>query len=185
VAGLDDDDEKGMPTAHTLGGPQEMAIVYECGPFSLILTSRIPKVMLFGAPGAGGVTPSPSRPTEQRQEPTAPRTAHGRERRWPCGRPCRAGHNAGSGGSLSVAPDEFIRGQRHRAIAFGAVTAIFLVAEGDAGFVERDQPAAGDGDAVRVARQLSEHRLWPVTDDLDPNSLRHKMSHCYIDPEFS
>ena len=42
------------------------------------------------------------------------------------------------------APDELIRGQRHRAIAFGAVTAIILVAEGDAGFVERDQPAAGD-----------------------------------------
>jgi hypothetical protein len=48
VAGLDDDDEKG--TAHTLGGPQEMAIVNECGPLSLILTSRIPKVLLFGAP---------------------------------------------------------------------------------------------------------------------------------------
>ena len=60
------------------------------------------------------------------------------------------------------APDELIRGQRHRAIAFGAVTAIILVAEGDAGFVERDQPAAGDGDAVRVARQISEHRLRPA-----------------------
>jgi hypothetical protein len=51
VAGLDDDDdEKG--TAHTLGGPQEMAIVNECGPLSLILTSGIPKVMPFGAPSA-------------------------------------------------------------------------------------------------------------------------------------
>src|SRR5260221_2046018 len=108
---------RGGRTAHTLGGPQEMAIVNECGPFSLILTSRIPKVILFGASGAGGVTLSPSRPTEQRQEPTAPRTAHGRERRWPCGRHCRAGHNpdAAEGFRQNVqqeAPDEFIRGQR-------------------------------------------------------------------------
>jgi prophage antirepressor-like protein len=41
VAGLDDDDEKGVRTPHTLGGPQEMAIVNECRPFSLILASRI------------------------------------------------------------------------------------------------------------------------------------------------
>jgi prophage antirepressor-like protein len=45
VGGLDDDGEKGVRIAHTLGGPQEMAIVNECGPLSLILTSRIPKVM--------------------------------------------------------------------------------------------------------------------------------------------
>ena len=39
MAGLDDDDEKGVRTPHTLGGPQEMAIVNECRPFSLILAS--------------------------------------------------------------------------------------------------------------------------------------------------
>ena len=50
------------------------------------------------------------------------------------------------------APDEFIRAERHCAIAFGAVTAIVLVAEGHAAFVARDQPAVRDGNAMRVAR---------------------------------
>ena len=39
------------------------------------------------------------------------------------------------------ASDEFIGGKRHRAIAFGAVTAIVLVVKGDAPVVERDEPA--------------------------------------------
>src|SRR5271166_5745473 len=56
------------------------------------------------------------------------------------------------------APDEFTGGQRHRAIALGTVAAIILVAEGDAAFIERDQPAVRDGDAVCVARQIGEHR---------------------------
>ena len=60
------------------------------------------------------------------------------------------------------APDEFICGQRHRAMALDTVAAIILVVERDATFVERDQPAVGDGDAVRVARQISEHRLRPA-----------------------
>ena len=38
------------------------------------------------------------------------------------------------------AADEFVRAQCHGALAVGAVTAIILVAEGDAVLVERDQP---------------------------------------------
>jgi hypothetical protein len=59
------------------------------------------------------------------------------------------------------APDALLGGERHRAIALGTVAATILVAEGHAVFVERDQPAVGDGDPVRVARQIGKHRLWP------------------------
>jgi hypothetical protein len=59
------------------------------------------------------------------------------------------------------APDEFVCGERHRAIARSPVAAIILVPEGDAAFVERDQQAVRDGDTVRVARQIGEHHLWP------------------------
>ncbi len=38
------------------------------------------------------------------------------------------------------AADELVRRERHDALPLGAVTAIVLVAEGDAGLVERDQP---------------------------------------------
>ena len=39
------------------------------------------------------------------------------------------------------------------------VAAVVLVAEGDAGLVERDQPPVRDGDAVGVAREIGEHGL--------------------------
>ena len=57
------------------------------------------------------------------------------------------------------AADEFIGAQCHAALSVGAVTAIILVAEGDAVLVERDQPTVRDGDAVGVSRQIGEHRL--------------------------
>jgi hypothetical protein len=38
-----DDDEKGVHTTHTLGGPQEMTIINEAGLYSLILASRKPE----------------------------------------------------------------------------------------------------------------------------------------------
>ena len=38
---------------------------------------------------------------------------------------------------------------------------VVLVGEGDAALVGTDQPAVGDGDAVRVAGQIGEHRLRP------------------------
>ena len=44
-------------------------------------------------------------------------------------------------------------------LAVRAIAAIILVAEGDAGLVEGEQPAVRDGDAVSVARQIGEHRF--------------------------
>lgn len=42
-----DDDEKGVSTVYTHGGPQEMAIINEAGLYSLILTSRKPEAKAF------------------------------------------------------------------------------------------------------------------------------------------
>lgn len=42
-----DDDEKGVVTTDTLGGPQQMAYVTEAGLYSLILTSRKPEARAF------------------------------------------------------------------------------------------------------------------------------------------
>ena len=61
------------------------------------------------------------------------------------------------------APDELVGSERHgldplaphRAVP----GAIILPAERDAALVVRDEPVVGDGDAVRVARQIGEHRL--------------------------
>ena len=55
------------------------------------------------------------------------------------------------------AADELVGGERHRLGAGAAVGTIILVPEGDAVLVEGDEPAVGDGDAVGVARQISEH----------------------------
>lgn len=42
-----DDDEKGVRSMHTLGGPQEMGIINESGLYSLILGSRKPEAKRF------------------------------------------------------------------------------------------------------------------------------------------
>jgi hypothetical protein len=57
------------------------------------------------------------------------------------------------------ATDELVDLERHGAIALVAVAAIILVAEGDAGLVERDQPPVRDRDAVGAAGQIGEHGL--------------------------
>lgn len=59
------------------------------------------------------------------------------------------------------AADELVGAEGHGALALGAVATVVLVAEGDAGIVERDQPAVRNGDAVSVSRQIGEHCLWP------------------------
>jgi len=59
------------------------------------------------------------------------------------------------------ATDELVGAERHGALAVGTVAAIVLVAKGDAGLVERDEPAVRDGDAVGVARQIGEDRFRP------------------------
>jgi hypothetical protein len=55
-------------------------------------------------------------------------------------------------------PDELARIERHDLVAFGAVAAIILGAEGDTP-VEGDQPRVGDRDAVGIARQIGQHSL--------------------------
>ena len=60
------------------------------------------------------------------------------------------------------AADELVGGERHDALPVGAVAAIVLVAEGDAGLVESDKPPVRDGDTVGVAREIGEHRLGPA-----------------------
>ena len=57
------------------------------------------------------------------------------------------------------AADELVGGERHDLLPVGAVAAIVLVAEGDAGLVKRDQTTARDRDPVGVARQIGEHRF--------------------------
>ena len=42
-----DDDEKGISSVDTLGGPQDAAIINESGLYSLILTSRKPEAKRF------------------------------------------------------------------------------------------------------------------------------------------
>ena len=57
--------------------------------------------------------------------------------------------------------DELVRCQGHGAVPFGTVTAVVLEAERHPARIERDQPAVGDRDPVRVARQIGKHRLRP------------------------
>lgn len=42
-----DDDEKGVSTVYTPGGPQEMAVVNEAGLYALVMTSRLPEAKAF------------------------------------------------------------------------------------------------------------------------------------------
>ena len=60
------------------------------------------------------------------------------------------------------AADELGGGERHDLLALAAFGTIVLPSEGDAVAVAGDQPAVGDGDAVGIARQIGQHRLWPA-----------------------
>ena len=57
------------------------------------------------------------------------------------------------------AADELLGGERHDLLPFGIVAAVVLVTEGDASLVEGDEAPVRNGDAVGIARQVSEHRL--------------------------
>lgn len=57
------------------------------------------------------------------------------------------------------AADELVRRERHDALPFGTVATVVLVAEGDAGLVERNQTSVRDGDPVGIAREIGEHGL--------------------------
>lgn len=65
-----DDDEKGVHTMHTPGGPQEMTIINESGLYSLILTSRKPEAKKFKKWVTSEVLPS-IRKTGQYTHPQA------------------------------------------------------------------------------------------------------------------
>src|SRR5271170_4069898 len=49
------------------------------------------------------------------------------------------------------AANELVRCERHHLVAIGAFESIVLVFEADSVFVEREQPAVGDGNAMGVA----------------------------------
>ena len=60
------------------------------------------------------------------------------------------------------AADELAGWERHALVAVAAFDPVILPPEGDAGVIECDQPAVGDGDAVGVAREIGQHRLRPA-----------------------
>ena len=57
------------------------------------------------------------------------------------------------------AANELVCCECHHLVAIGAFDPIVLIFEADIVFVERDQPAVGDGDAMGVAGQISQYRL--------------------------
>ena len=59
------------------------------------------------------------------------------------------------------AADELVRMERHRlVVSLWAIKPVILPLEGDAFVVEGDQAAVGDGDAVGVAREVTQDFLW-------------------------
>ena len=59
------------------------------------------------------------------------------------------------------AADELVGRQRHDLLAFSSRAAIVFVAERHAGLVEAEEPPVRDGNPVRVAREIGQHRLRP------------------------
>ena len=54
---------------------------------------------------------------------------------------------------------ELVRRECHDALPLGTIMAVVLVAEGDAGLVERNETPVRDGDPVSIAREIGEHGL--------------------------
>src|SRR5215467_5999588 len=71
------------------------------------------------------------------------------------------------------AANELMGVECHCLPAIGAIEAIVFPSEGDASVIGGDQPPVGNGDAMRVARQVAEHGFRPsewllgVDDPLD------------------
>ena len=57
--------------------------------------------------------------------------------------------------------DKFGRIERHGRVPSGSFDPIVFVLEGDASFVGRNEPVIGDGDPVRIARQIAQSLLGP------------------------
>lgn len=68
-----DDDERGVTTADTPGGQQEVSVVSEAGLYSLIMRSRVPAAGVFKRWVTHDVLPA-IRKTGRYVEPTAPKT---------------------------------------------------------------------------------------------------------------
>jgi hypothetical protein len=71
-----DADEKGMTIVHTLGGPQELAIISEGGFYALVLTSRKPRAKTFARWVRGTVLPSLRRTASGEAIPEGKNVAH-------------------------------------------------------------------------------------------------------------
>ena len=61
------------------------------------------------------------------------------------------------------AADELLRVERHGLVSVTCVDPIILPFERDGMIVERDQPAVGDGDAVRVASQIGQRGFGTIS----------------------
>jgi hypothetical protein len=78
-------------------------------------------------------------------------------------------------GVQQKAADEFIGCERHHLVL--VMMPVIAPAETDLAAGERDQPAIGDGDPVRVVTQIGEHRLGAgkgalgIDDPLHPPQL--------------
>jgi hypothetical protein len=55
--------------------------------------------------------------------------------------------------------EELVCGKCHLLVSISALDSVVLPLEGDAVFVERDQAAIGDGNAVGIAGEIGQHRL--------------------------
>ena len=64
------------------------------------------------------------------------------------------------------AADELVRRERHDALPLGTVATVVLVAEGDAGLVERNQTSVRDGDPVGIAREIASTASGPANGGL-------------------
>ena len=72
------------------------------------------------------------------------------------------------------AADELVRCERHDSLPLRTIAAVVLVAEGDAGLVERNQTVIRDGDPVGVAREIGEDGLGAATSRAPANSSPHR-----------
>ena len=77
--------------------------------------------------------------------------------------------------------DELVRRKRHGFPAARTFDAIVLPAERHVTSIGGDEPAVGDGNAMRVAREIAQHLLRPgewlfaVDDPLDPAQRRQEL----------
>ena len=79
-------------------------------------------------------------------------------------------------------PDKLMRRQRHGGVAARPLHPVVLDLKGDAAGIGADQPAVGDGDAVGIAGEIGQHRLWSgegrlAVDEPPPAPQRAEVPH--------